>query len=140
MSSEGPIRFYAVSHGSHDCYCEFYILATSPDDAVRRFMRSIEQPFYNVVGTVWEADLDDNGLIRKTNELYELELPGKEGYLWKKTGMKEVDEIDEKYNIIRCLLCGDHVPGDSPTPEDVKKFLNENGKCEKCAVYKIYKP
>jgi hypothetical protein len=128
-----PIRFFAVSHGTHDCYEEHYVLATSPEDALRRFMKS-EQPYCNVVGTVWEADLDENGIIHKTKELYEMELPGREGYLWKKTGLKEVDEIDEKYHIIRCLLCG----GGPNDGEDDATFLNENSKCVDCAKYKIW--
>lgn len=138
MSSEGPIRFYAVSHGRHDDYCEYFILATSPDDALRRFMRSIEVPYYNVVGTVWEADFDGNGLLRKTTELYERELPGKNGYLWAKTGNPEVDDIDAKYGIIRCMLCGGGPDNDPYTEDDKKFFLNEHGKCSDCAKYEIF--
>lgn len=140
MSSEGPIRFYAVSHGSYDDYCEFYILATSHEDALRRYLRSTEQPYYNVVGTVWEADIDSCGLIRKTKELYSLELPGQKGYLWARGPGEE--DIDAKYGIVRCLLCGNSVPGEGenpPTAEDVKKFLNDDKKCAECAVYKVYK-
>lgn len=139
MIEDQPIRFYAVSYGRHGDYCEYYILATSPEDALRQFLRS-EYPFYSVVGTVWEADFDDNGLIRKSKELYEIELPGKNGYLWAKTGLKDVDEIDEKHGIIRCLLCGCGPLNDPPTEEDKKFFLNENGKCVDCAKYKIFKP
>jgi hypothetical protein len=137
MSSEGPIRFYAVSHGRHDDYCEFFILATSPEDALRRYLRS-DYPYYNVVGTAWEADFDPNGLLQKTKELFEVELVGKNGYLWER--MKGEEDIDAKYGIVRCLLCGMHAPGDPPTEEDKKKFLNADRKCEDCAKYKIFKP
>lgn len=140
MSSEGPIRFYAVSHGSYDDYCEFFILATSPEDALRRYLKS-EYPFYNVIGTVWEADFDPHGIIHKTKELYEIELPGREGYLWATRPGEE--DIDAKYGLYRCLLCGDTARGTGeqpPTPEQVKEFLNENKKCAECAKYKLFKP
>lgn len=141
MSSEGPIRFYAVSHGRHDDYCEFYILATSPEDALRRYLRSIEQPYCNVVATVWEADIDDCGLIRKTKQLDELEIPGRIGYLWAVRPGEE--DIDAKHGLIRCLLCGWTPEGDPPYSQESKDaFFDANGsrKCKECAKYKIWKP
>lgn len=135
MSEDQPVRFYAVVHGSYDDYCEFYILATSPENALRQYLKS-ERPFYTVVGSVWIADLDNNGIIHKIDMVFEMEIPGKHGYLWAKTGNPDIDGIDEKYGVIRCLLCGCG-PNEN---ENRENFLNENGKCEDCAKFKIFKP
>lgn len=136
MSEDQPVRFYAVTYGAYDDYCEFYILATSPDNAIRQLLRS-ERPFYNVIGSVWEADFDKNGVIGRTDELAQYELPGKNGYLWAKTGNSEIDDIDAKYGIIRCLLCGGSATDKEIT--DNIPFLNTDNKCAECAIFKTFK-
>jgi hypothetical protein len=129
MSDEKqPIRFYAVSYGEYSDYSETFVLATSPNDALARFVRSKMGYDIAQVGTVWEADLNENGIIYKSNELYEVELPGK--YLWDPTGNAEVDKIDGDAYKYRCRLCGDFRNEDEP---DRETFLNENRKCVRCA-------
>lgn len=125
MSEQGPIRFYAVSHGSYDDYCESFVLATTPEDALRRFIRS-DPPSYNVIGTVWEADLNSHGVIRKVKELYEIEIVGTHGYLWAESKLSK--------GVICCVMCGAGPSKDeSPTT-----FLDANKKCSDCAKYKIF--
>lgn len=126
------IRFYCVSRGDYSDYSEVYILATSPNDALVRFMRSRKGGYERAeVGTISEADLDPNGLLFRSKELYNVEIPGE--YLWDPTGNSEVDKIDEHWYKYRCRLCGDYRSEDEP---DRETFLNENRKCADCAVLK----
>lgn len=123
-----PIRFFAVCRGNYSDYSETYVLATSPNDALCRFMKS-HYGRHAEIGDICEADFDANGVLRRTKELYKVELPG--DYLWDPTGDPEIDRIDKEYYKNRCRLCGDSADENDP---DKDKFLNENRKCKECAA------
>jgi hypothetical protein len=128
MLDNQPIRFFAVSFGNYSDYTETFVLATSSNDALVRFMKSRTYDTAQV-GIVWEADLDANGVLYKSVELYQVELPGE--YLWDPTGFHEVDKIDADIYKYRCRLCGDFRNEGEP---DRETFLNENRKCVRCAA------
>jgi phage FluMu protein Com len=124
------MRFYAVSTGTYDDYRECYIQADCPHVAAVQFLKS--QPLsHSEIGTVWEAAIDTNGVLRKTIELCDVELPGSRGYLWN-------EEYNRKFHaaadVICCYLCGD-LPGSEP----INQFLNADHKCPRCAKLKQLK-
>ena len=125
---DGPIRFFAICRGNYSDYSEVFVLATSPNDALIRYMKS-RYSSHAEVGEVCEADLDKNGVLRRTKELYKVELPGE--YLWDLTGNPEIDGIDQDRYKYRCRLCGD---GRNPEEPDRETFLNKDRKCPDCAV------
>ncbi len=116
------MRFYAVATGSYDDYIVRFIMAECPYEAALKFMRSkYSYMAYSEVGTIYEAKVDNDGVLHTTTELCTVELVGSRGYLW-----------DGEHEVTRkvCRLCGDW-PG-----EGEENFLNEERKCATCAKLK----
>lgn len=123
---DGLLRFYCVSIGRYDDYQEIFILATSPNDAAKRFMRS-QLRTHTESAMVSNGDFNDHGALRRGDDIYNVEVPGERGYLW------DSEQLLKMYpNRVVCRLCGD-----MPSEEEPKDaFLNAERKCKICADLK----